>query len=314
MREKFDLVVFGGICCDLIFSGVERLPNPGEEIWAEQMKVTVGGAFNVAAAATRLNMKTGIPCIYGTDVFSNFIHNAAMEEGMDTRLFLRSAQPYMQASVVLNFGSDRAFVSYAENEKAHELEQYIEEIADQVPMKAAVFGMTDKENYLELMKKLRRKGTKVILDCSWDEKMLGSDFLREQIMNSDYFLPNLAEARLITGEQEPEAAIRKLQDYTKTAVIKLGKEGVISTDGQNIVRYEAVDLGKVVDTTGAGDNFVAGFTYGVINGKSLEECILYGQLCGSKSTVAVGGFTASLYESELQDLVCNMAGGERYAV
>ena len=40
MREKYDLVVFGDICCDLIFSGIESLPGPGEEVWADQMKVT----------------------------------------------------------------------------------------------------------------------------------------------------------------------------------------------------------------------------------------------------------------------------------
>lgn len=308
MREKFDLVVFGGVCCDLIFSGVERLPDPGEEIWANQMKVTVGGAFNVAAAATRLNMKTGIPCICGNDIFSTYIYNAALEEGMDTRLFLRTPQPYIQTSVVLNFGSDRAFVSYAEDKNESELEQHIEEIADQIPMKAAVFGMTDKKNYLELMKKLRRKGTKVILDCSWDEKLLISDSLREQIMNCDYFLPNLSEARVITGEEEPELMIRKLEEYTPNCVIKLGKDGVIAANGSEILRYPAIDLGKVVDTTGAGDNFVAGFTYGVIQQASLEDCILYGQLCGSKSTVAVGGFTSSLYESELKELAGEMTG------
>lgn len=314
IREKFDLVVFGGVCCDLIFSGIERLPAPGEEIWAEGMKVTVGGAFNVAAAATRLNMKTGIPCICGNDIFSTYIYNAALEEGMDTRLFLRTPQPYVQTSVVLNFGSDRAFVSYAENKNEAELEQHIEEIADQVPMRAAVFGMTDKENYLELMKKLRRKGTKVVLDCCWDEKLLVSESLREQIINCDYFLPNLAEAKLITGEDEPERMLGRLQEYNPNCVIKLGKDGVIASDGADILRYPAIDLGKVIDTTGAGDNFVAGFTYGVIQRESLESCILYGQLCGSKSTVAVGGFTSSLYESELKELALDMRGIKKVRV
>lgn len=314
MREKFDLVVFGGICCDLIFSGVEQLPNPGEEIWAKQMKITVGGAFNVAAAASRLNMKTGIPCIYGTDILSNFIYNVAVEEGVDTRLFLKVPQPYMQASVVLNFGSDRAFVSYAEHEKEYELDQHIENIVDRIPMKVAVFGMTDKTEQLELMKKLRMKGTKVILDCSWDEKLLTSDLLKEQIKNCDYFLPNITEAKKITGGSEPETVIRELQKYASATVIKLGKDGVIAADNTGIGRYPAVSLGEVVDTTGAGDNFVAGFAYGLVQKKSLEDCILYGQLCGSKSTVAVGGFTASLYESEMEALVYDETIGRERVV
>ncbi len=314
MREKFDLVVFGGVCCDLIFSGVERLPNPGEEIWAKQMKITVGGAFNVAAAATRLNMKTGIPCICGNDIFGTYIYNVAVEEGLDTRLFLKADQPYPQASVVLNFGEDRAFVSYADDSKEDELEQYIEEIADEIPMKSAVFGMTDKKNYLDLMKKLRMKGTKVILDCCWDEKLLVSKSLRRQIENCDYFLPNLAEARMITGEREPEDVIIKLKEYAPNCVVKLGSDGVIAWNGSEVIRYPAVDLGKTVDTTGAGDNFVAGFTYGVIRGETLEDCIMYGQLCGAKSTMALGGFTSSLYESELEDLADSLSERKACAV
>lgn len=306
MREKYDLVVFADICCDLIFSGIERLPEPGEEIWADQMKIMAGGAFNVAAAASRLNLKTGIPCIYGTDIMSSFIHAAAMEEGIDTSLFLHTRQPYLQASVVLNLGNDRSFVSYAAKEKEHELGQHVENIVDEVPMEAAVFGMTDKEDYLELMKKLRRRGTKVILDCGWDERLLTSEILQKQIENCDYFLPNLMEARKITGELEPGAVIRKLSEHTANTVVKLGGDGVIAACGGRFERYPSVDLGKVVDTTGAGDNFTAGFAYGLVHKKSQEECILYGQLCGSKSTVALGGFTASLYESELMDLVHKM--------
>lgn len=307
MREKFDLVVFGGICCDLIFSGIERLPNPGEEIWADKMKITVGGAFNIAAAASRLNLKTGIPCIYGTDILSTFIHTTAVEEGIDTRLFLPISQPYIQASVVLNFGNDRAFVSYAAREKEDVLEQYIENIADEIPMEMAVFGMTEKDNYLELMKKLRKKGTKVILDCSWDEKLLTSEFLLRQIENCDYFLPNFTEARVITGEENPVDIVRKLSKYAPNTIVKLGKDGVIASRNGEITRYPSIELGKVVDTTGAGDNFVAGFVYGLARKKSLEECILCGQLCGSKSTIALGGFTASLYESELSELVLKSA-------
>lgn len=302
MREKFDLIVFGGVCCDLIFSGIDKLPNPGEEIWAKQMKITVGGAFNVAAAATRLNMKTGIPCICGNDIFSKYMYQTALEEGMDTRLFLKAEQPYVQTSVVLNFGNDRAFVSYAAEELEDRLEQHIEEIVDETPMKAAVFGMTEKENYQDLMKKLRKKGTKVILDCSWDEKLLNSSQLIEQMKNCDYFLPNLVEARMITGEEEPEKVVKKLKEYVPNSIVKMGKDGVMAWNGAEVIYYPAIEVGKTIDTTGAGDNFVAGFTYGVIHQKTLEECILYGQLCGAKSTVAVGGFTSSLYESELKDL------------
>lgn len=303
MRKKFDLIVFGGICCDVIMSGIEKFPNPGEEIWAKDMKMTVGGSFNVAAAAARLNLKTGVPAVFGTDILSEFIKRKAVEEEIDTSLFLNTEENYEQLSVVLNFGKERSFVSYAADDKNWELEQHMEEIVDQVPMEVAVFGMSRQENIRNMMERLRRKGTKVVLDCSWDEDTLQSEELRKQIGQCDYFLPNLAEARQITGVQDPDKAVRILAGYAPKVAIKMGGDGVIYAGNHQVLRYPAIHLGDVVDTTGAGDNFVAGFCYGLVHRTPVEQCIQFGQLCGGKSVVAVGGFTASLYENELCELV-----------
>ena len=88
MHKEYDLIVFGGVCCDIVMSGIRRLPEPGEEIWADSMKLTVGGSFNVAAAAARLNLRTGLPCVLGSDMLSEFIKGTAEREGIDTSLFM----------------------------------------------------------------------------------------------------------------------------------------------------------------------------------------------------------------------------------
>lgn len=301
-KQTYDLIVFGGVCCDIVMSGVQRLPNPGEEIWAKSMKLTVGGSFNVAAAAARLGMKTALPCVIGNDMLSEFILTTAEQEGIDTRLFQQKQEPCEQLSVVLNFGSDRAFVSYSANAAEKELEALINVIPDLVKAKTAVFGMSDKPLYQKIMQKMAKEGTAIVLDCSWNEEILKSNELKEQIRCCDYFLPNLVEAQCITGKSEPEEAARELARLAKHVVVKLGAEGAVYVHGDTVKWYPAVDFGKVIDTTGAGDNFAAGMCYGLINSESVDKCILYGLLCGSKSVLAEGGFTASMYESELKEI------------
>lgn len=302
-KQAYDLIVFGGVCCDIVMSGIKRLPNPGEEIWAESMKFTVGGAFNVAAAGARLGLKTAIPCVVGTDILSNFILTTAEQEGIDTGLFIQKQGPCEQLSVVLNFGSDRAFVSYAAESVEKEMEVHLETVTNNRKTKTAVFGMSKNPFYSRLMHRMAKDGTAVLLDCSWDEEILRSEELKEQIRQCNYFLPNLAEARYITGKTDPEEAARDLAALADRVVVKLGAEGAVYAHGDSVKWYPAVDFGKVIDTTGAGDNFAAGMCYGVVNHESVDQCIQYGLFCGSKSVLAEGGFTASMYESELKQMM-----------
>lgn len=312
MKNKpYDIIVFGGICCDIIMSGIKEMPKPGEEVWAENMKMTVGGVFNVAAAASRLNLNTGLPCVLGEDALSSFIRKTAQDEMINTSLFLNTRGNYEQLSLVLNFGQERSFVSYVADHKKLELKQHMETIVESQEMKVAVFSMSGEEWNIRMMKKLRDKGVTVVLDCSWDEEVLTSEVLLRQIQNCDYFLPNLKEARTITRQQDYEKVAMKLTEYAPHVIVKLGADGAVYADSKKLVHYPAIDLGKVIDTTGAGDNFMAGFCYGLVNGEEVEQCIEFGQLCGSKSVIAVGGFTSSLYESELQDISQVHIFGER---
>jgi sugar/nucleoside kinase (ribokinase family) len=77
----------------------------------------------------------------------------------------------------------------------------------------------------------------------------------------DALLPNLDEARVLTGEHEPEAAARKLVDLAgaREVVVTLGAGGAVWTDGHDVAWADAPRGRRVVDATGAGDAFAAGW-------------------------------------------------------
>ncbi len=77
----------------------------------------------------------------------------------------------------------------------------------------------------------------------------------------DLLLPNLDEARVLTGEDEPEAAARALvgRAAAREVIVTLGAGGALWTDGREVVRVAAPEVERVVDTTGAGDAFAAGW-------------------------------------------------------
>ena len=107
----------------------------------------------------------------------------------------------------------------------------------------------------------------------------------------DIFLPNACEAMSLTSEKSAGQALTALASVVRTIAIKQGDRGVLATDGDKTIAASAFRT-KVVDTTGAGDSFNAGFVYQCLQGVSLEECLIWGNACGAISTTQQGGTIA----------------------
>ena len=108
----------------------------------------------------------------------------------------------------------------------------------------------------------------------------------------DIFIPNAREALLITKAANVADALKHLTQLCKLVVIKDGANGAWIGDGENVIHAPPVTVPQVIDTTGAGDCFNAGFLYGhIIEQAPLETCGLYGNICGGLSVTGVGGAT-----------------------
>ncbi|HLA45319.1 MAG TPA: PfkB family carbohydrate kinase, partial [Aggregatilineales bacterium] len=99
-----------------------------------------------------------------------------------------------------------------------------------------------------------------------------------------------SEARNITAANTLDSAAQRLLDSgVKTVIIKQGAEG--STIYQRNWKYHqnAIILGELVDSIGAGDTYDAGFLYGTLKDWSLQECALFASVAAGFSVTGVGG-------------------------
>ena len=87
----------------------------------------------------------------------------------------------------------------------------------------------------------------------------------------------------------------------KIVAVKLGGDGCYVTDGRERHCLEAFKV-KVVDTTGAGDAFCAGFLYGLVKKKSLYECGRLGNFAGSRCVMKMGARTGLPFAKDLEIL------------
>ena len=74
---RYDLIVVGGYCEDLIFTGLPGIPEPGSEIVGKDFRLIPGGSYNTAVTAHRLGLKVAWAADFGSDEFSKFVLHQA---------------------------------------------------------------------------------------------------------------------------------------------------------------------------------------------------------------------------------------------
>lgn len=290
MNAHYDVIVFGGACCDLIFHGLPSMPKLGEEIWAAGLELSAGGMMNTAAALARLGLKVGLVAEAGTDVWGGVIAETMREEGIDTSFLHIHKGPYPQLTVAINYDNDRSFVSYAAKHGMIAHQAHMLRCIRNSDAKMYHFSAT--REYADAIKEAKRLQKNVSLDTPWDEQWLQHPEFKSLIRLADIFLPNQKEAEVITGKSDPYEALETLAQWVPVAVVKMGERGAIcKADG--VVYSTAAPAVEAVDATGAGDCFAAGFLFGRIRGRSVEECLKIAVFCGSKCVGSVGGFAGA---------------------
>ncbi len=104
----------------------------------------------------------------------------------------------------------------------------------------------------------------------------------------DVLLANEAEARALTGEDDLDAAIGALSRSCPVVAVTRSEHGAVVTDGKETAAVPAMPVHQVVDTTGAGDLFAAGFLRGLTAGLPLPDCARLGCLAAAEVISHVG--------------------------
>jgi sugar/nucleoside kinase (ribokinase family) len=98
----------------------------------------------------------------------------------------------------------------------------------------------------------------------------------------DLLFANENEVRALAGEDSFEAALQALKDKVPLLVCTCSEKGALAMDGGQRIHVPAAPVDKVVDTTGAGDLFAAGFLAGQAQGRSVEQSLRMGSIAAAE--------------------------------
>ncbi|MCC8072743.1 MAG: carbohydrate kinase family protein [Clostridiales bacterium] len=291
------IVGAGATNVDLLYQGMERIPDVGEELYSRDFSLQLGGGVPATLINLgRLGIETKIATELGEDIFSSFAKEKYVENGVSpTNLYSGNNIPLNITSAII-LPNDRSFITYGKgsiNPDDNALDTFYNIAKD------AKICIMQLGGFLPVYQKLKSEGTILVLDTGWDDNMSFEKY-DEYLSVADYYTPNRKEALKITGESNEKDAANKLKKYFDKVVVKVDADGCIGIDGDDYFFCKSVDEFKNVDSTGAGDAFLAGFIYGLFYDCSLKDCIEYGNITGGKAVTKVGALSAYVTEDELK--------------
>ncbi|MEM3464642.1 MAG: carbohydrate kinase family protein [Candidatus Bathyarchaeia archaeon] len=288
--KSFDVVGFGALNVDKLFR-VNKIAGAEEEGFIKDFKEACGGsAANTIVGLARLGCKAGFIGKVAKDSEGKMLIQDFRREGVDTDGIIIAKRG--RSGKVMGFVDEKGERALYVDPGVNDTIEF-EEIDKDYAFNTQFLHLTSfvGEKSFQTQKKLVStlpESVKVSLDPGELYARKGFDALKPILKRAFVLMPNQNELRLLTGVSDyREGAKLLLEKGIKIVAVKLGSRGCYVTDGQENHVIDTFKV-KVVDTTGAGDAFCAGFLYGLIKGKSLYECGQLGNFVASRCIMKMG--------------------------
>jgi sugar/nucleoside kinase (ribokinase family) len=289
-----EVVCLGILVADVWGKPVNEWPEWGRLSLVEELGMGVGGcAANSGISLTKLGVETSVMGKVGDDGFGRFVREQLQAEGVEVSGIAVDARKGTSATMIMiDDAGERSFIHcIGANATVRPEELDMELIAG-----ARIFDFAgalvmpgfDGEPAASVLKAAQEAGVTTCMDTVWDATGRWMELLEPCLPYADMFLPSLAEAVEITGEQEPERVAEVLLEAgVKTVGLKMGEEGCYIRTAEEELRLPAYEV-AVVDGTGSGDAFVAGFVRGTLAGWDLEHVGRFANAVGALCVTGLG--------------------------
>jgi sugar/nucleoside kinase (ribokinase family) len=300
MTEGSPTVVALGVhVLDVLVRPVETIPEGQGGQLVEQIRATAAGtAGGTALTLAKLGALTRSAGAIGRDPLGDLLVELLEKQGIDTSLLLRRDEVQTSASVlpIRPNGERPAFHVVGANGTYGADDAPLEEIAAADHLHFGAPEFMGGEAAARVLEHARSNGTRTSADV-----LAGGDpglyeWIAPALPHLDALLPNDEQVLGFTGENDLETGCRALLDRgVGTVAATCGADGAIVVDAEGVTRVPAFEV-DVVDTTGCGDAFSAGFVVGLGLGRSKRDAAVLG--CAAAALVA-GGLGSDYGEFDL---------------
>lgn len=254
----------------------------------EKSLASGGSAANTIRSLATLGAKTGYLGKIGKDEMGEFFTNDMINTGVKPTL-IKSETPTGLAVALVSEDSERTFATHLGAAAELTPEDITADIFEGYDILHVEGYLIFNNDLIEkAMQTAKECGVTVSLDlASYNVVEANLDFLKYLVDKYvDILFANEEEAKAFTGA-EPEEALEMIAKICDIAIVKVGEYGSFVKKGL-IKHQEGVIKVKPIDSTGAGDNYAAGFLYGIINNWDLAKCARAGAILSGNVIEVIG--------------------------
>jgi len=288
----FDVLVLGDAKPDLLVPRVPDVVFGGGERLVGRARLALGGSGAIAACgAARLGRSVAFAGVVGDDALGRFVTEELRAHDVDVTAVVAEPETATGVSVVLTREEEEAVLT-AVGSVARLEPSMIDEglLASVRHVHVASYYLQDalRGGVADLFAVAHDHGVSTSIDPNRDPSGEWDGGLLDLLSMTDVLFVNSVEVRGITGMDDIDVAAQALAERGAVVAVKFAHGGGLAMWGDEVVRSEALPT-EVVDTTGAGASFAAGFLVGRLDGWSIDRSLALAVACGSLSASAVGG-------------------------
>jgi sugar/nucleoside kinase (ribokinase family) len=291
-----DLLVLGDANPDLVLRGGDVVPAFGQaEHLVDDARLTIGGSGAIlVCGAAKLGLRVALSAVVGDDLFGGFIRDGLAAHGVDVSGVHVDPETPTGVTVVLSGPDDRAILTMPGTIAAlsiDRIDRALLERARHIHVSSYFLQVALTGSLSDVFLGVRARGGTTSVDPNWDPSEGWDSGLLDLLEVTDVFLPNAMEATRIAHTSDLDAAAGSLAERAGVVAIKNGDRGAVARAAGVTHRVEPLRT-ALVDSTGAGDSFDAGFLAAWLDGAPLDRALALANVCGALSTRAMGGTAA----------------------
>ncbi|NHW23271.1 MAG: carbohydrate kinase family protein [Archaeoglobales archaeon] len=282
------VIGFGALNLDKIYR-VDKIPGRDEEGFVRDLQIFPGGsAANTIVGLARLGLRTAYIGKIGDDAEGQILLGDLRREGVETRTVIRAKGRSGTAMILVDDSGNRAIlVDPGVNDTIRYDEIDLDFSREFDLLHLTSFICKNGLDSLESQKRIVKDFRIVSFDPGMPYAERGLEDMLPILERTTIFLPNRSEIERLFGMDYRKSADKCLELGIQIVAVKLGSEGCWIRTEEKEISVKPFRV-RVVDTTGAGDAFNAGFLYGYLRGKSLEECGKIGNYVASLCIQKIG--------------------------
>lgn len=288
------LACAGILVGDFVARPVKKMPERGKLELVETCELHIGGcASNTAVIARKLGVDVSVIGKIGNDALGEFVLNALKKSGLDVSMVkIEDGITTSGTSVLVFPDGERSFLhSIGANSRfsVHDMDFENLKNYDIVHIAGIFLAPGLEGEKLRILAEKTKKINKILsFDTAWDATGRWLPVIKDSLPYVDYFFTSIEEAKMLSGKNDyREIADFFLKHGVKNVCLKMGPEGSFVTDGSVSRYYPALKV-DVIDSTGAGDAYVAGFLTGILKGYDFLKAGLLANTVGAMNVTAVG--------------------------